>query len=332
MSLQLDSYDRLPSRLAETGIEDIRAVFPYPSLIHVEGESGPPLFVSTLLHGNETTSYRVLQHLAREYADTRPPRSLMIFVGNVRAAEAGVRHLDDEPDFNRIWAEGQSPWHELTHRVMEAARAANIVASIDIHNNTGSNPLYGCVNALRPADLQLATLFAPVGVYYLNPPTTQSIAFSHLCPAVTVECGKSGDEEGIRAAISLVEKAMRLSTFAMEPPSAGSFTLYHTIGRVTINEEASYSFGEADAALRLRGDLEEMNFVHMPAGSVWARNAAEAFPLKVANEHGEDLTAQFFHLDGPDIRLTRQVVPSMVTRDRDVIRQDCLCYLMEPVL
>ena len=331
MKLTLDRYDRLPEELAGISPRDITSVFPNPALITIEGERAQPLFVSTLLHGNELTSYSVLQHLERACRDSRPARSLMIFVGNVDAAAAGVRHLPDTPDFNRIWAGGETPWHHLGQDVLAAARQAGPFASIDIHNNTGANPLYGCVNALRPADLQLAAMFAPVGVYYLNPPTTQSIAFSRLCPAITVECGKTGNTDGIAAAIDLVEGAMRLEAFAEAPPPAGALEIYQTVGRVLIRPEVSFSFGGAGADLVLREDLEAMNFRPMAAGESWAMAAGEAMPLTVLDEHGSDLTDQFFFRDGTDLRLQCPVVPSMITHDADVIRQDCLGYVMRPI-
>ncbi|MEZ5997496.1 MAG: succinylglutamate desuccinylase/aspartoacylase family protein [Hyphomonas sp.] len=331
MKLPLDRYDRLPEALAGLAPRDIHKAFPNPSLVFIEGEDAQPLFVSTLLHGNELTSFSVLQHLERACRTSRPPRSLVVFVGNVDATAAGVRHLDETPDFNRIWADGHSPWHDMSHEVMDEARRAGLFASIDIHNNTGTNPLYGCVNALRPADLQLAAMFAPVGVYYLNPPTTQSIAFSRICPAITVECGKTGNTDGIAAAIRLVEDAMRLKTFAPAPPSPEALKVYQTVGRVLIPADVSFGFGETGVQLDLRADLEAMNFRPMPAGADWAATALSGMPLNVLDEHGKDLTDAFFRRDGRALKLVQDVVPSMITRNKEVIRQDCLGYLMRPI-
>ena len=331
MKLPLDRYDRLPEALAGISPREIRSVFPNPALITIEGRQPQPLFVSTLLHGNELTSFSVLQHLERACRTSPPERSLMIFVGNVEATAAGVRHLPDTPDFNRIWADGETPWHDLAGEVLKAARQAGLFASIDIHNNTGTNPLYGCVNALRPADLQLAAMFAPVGVYYLNPPTTQSIAFSRICPAITVECGKPGDTDGIAAAIDLVEGTMQLEAFAETPPAPEALEIYETIGRVIVPPGVSFSFGGGGADLVLREDLETMNFRAMAAGETWGSAAGPDMPLAVLDEHGHDLTDHFFFRDGDELRLERRIVPAMITHNADVIRQDCLGYLMRPI-
>lgn len=332
MDLQLDQLDQLPPALATISVREIRSVFPNPTLIHVAGELDPPLFISTLLHGNETTSFRVLQWLEETLRGGRPRRSLMIFVGNVAAAEAGVRLLDGEPDFNRIWAHGDTPHHRLAQEVLAFARQRGLFASIDVHNNTGRNPVYGCVNALRPEDLHLAASFAPIGVYYLNPPTTQSIAFSHLAPAITLECGQVGDPDGAAAAMALIEHVMSLDGFPSNPPQTGALELFETVGRVLIDPETEVSFGpSSQSTLRLRADLEDLNFQRVDTGDVWATTDADELGLCVVDEHGVDITSAFFRREADRIKLRQRVVPAMVTADEAIIRQDCLCYLMKPL-
>ena len=328
--MHLDQIDYLPSEMCDTPLNDITRVFPNPTLISVSGEREDPLFVSTLLHGNETTSYSVLQEIARRYATTRPPRSLMIFVGNVRAAAQGKRFLPGQPDFNRFWSRTSDPGYELAEHIMDIAQNRYVFASIDIHNNTGANPLYGCVSTYRPADLYLAARFAPVGVFYLNPPTTQSIAFSRICPSITIECGQNDTQEGIERAIDLVEHVMSLDAFPRHTPAPDALRLYETIGRVLINSDTQFSFGEGGFDLVLRADLEEFNFKNMKQGTHWATCVQRDHPFRVVDEHGTDLTDQFFHFDGARVLLTQDITPSMITHDTAVIRQDCLCYLMKP--
>lgn len=328
---KLDRIDYLPGGLVDAEPRDVRSVFPNPTLITLHGERSAPLCLTTLLHGNETTSFYILRALAERYGERPLPRSLMIFVGNVEAMAEGVRYLPGQPDFNRIWAEGGSAYHRLVHEVADLARAQSPFASIDIHNNSGANPHYGCVNALRPADLHLAAMFANIGVYYRNPATTQSIAFSSFCPAITVECGRSGDAAGIARAVDLVERTMRLDSFPTTPPPDDAMRLYRTVGAVRIDPGSDFAFGGDTAPLSLRPDLETLNFVDLQQGTQWATVRGPVSPLQVVDEHGGDITAQFFVRDGDAIRLTRSVTPAMVTRDRTVIRQDCLCYLMEPL-
>ena len=329
MDLRLDRMDGFPAGLATVARADILRVLPNPALIRVAGRvDGPPLFVSTLLHGDEDASFHVLQALAR--APAPPARPLLVFAGNVGATSANVRRRDDEPDWNRIWAGAPdaSPHHALAAGVIAAARAVGVFASVDIHNNTGANPHYACVSALKPADLHLAALFSRVAVVYRNPPTTQSVAFSAFCPAVTLEAGRSGDAAGAAHALRLVEAALRLDHFPAHAPPPQDLALYETVGRLVVAADAVIRFGHApaDGDLVLPPDLDRLNFSDLPAGALLGHGAPGA--LRVADETGADVTDCFLEMRDGAIRLARPLTPSMLTTKEAAIRLDCLGYLM----
>lgn len=328
--MQLNQIDHIPPALADIGPREILNVFPRPTLIQLAGKRPDPIFISTLLHGNETTSFHVLQHIERRFRDTAPPRSLMILVGNVEAMAASQRYLPGQPDFNRIWAHDAGPGHALAETVLNIARERNVFASIDVHNNTGDNPIYGCVNTLRPADLHLAAQFAPVGVYYLNPGTTQSMAFSRLCPAVTVECGRNGDAQGLAAANALIEHVLTLEAFPTERPAQDQLSLYETVGRVVVAPDTPIRFDSGDG-LCLPRDMDRLNFRELPAGQVFATVSGVHTAVRVLDEHGHDMTDQFLVRNADTLVLKQPVTPAMITRNVRVIRQDCLCYLMRPI-
>lgn len=329
-AMQPDHIDHIPRAIADISPRDIKTLFPRPTLITLNGVRDETLFLSTLLHGNETSSFALLQYLEARYRDMPPPRSMLIFVGNVDAAAQGRRRLEHQQDFNRIWSHGTSAYHALAQAVIATARHSNLFASIDVHNNTGSNPYYGCINALRPADLQLASLFAPISVFYRNPSTTQSIAFSELCPAITLECGQSGEPDGLEAAIQLVETVLELDSFATSLPDK-PVQLFETIGRVIIDTDCSIAFNDGEAELNLRAELETLNFTPIQAGHIWGTSTRDRSPLRVVNEHGDDITGEFFSYRDGEITLCADTTPSMITFSLDAIRQDCLCYLMQTV-
>jgi len=54
-------------------------------------------------------------------------------------------------------------------------------------------------------------------------------------------------------------------------------------------------------------------------------------PLIAKDEYGNDVTANFFSVQNGKLQINRQTMPSMLTLDERVIRQDCLCYLMERI-
>lgn len=62
-------------------------------------------------------------------------------------------------------------------------------------------------------------------------------------------------------------------------------------------------------------------------GGSAARN--DALPMMLIDEAGIDVAQQYFKAAGGDLALRRPAVPAMLTRDPCIVRQDCLCYLME---
>ncbi len=148
----LQILESLPENLLSTPPEGLADVLGGPTLLHLPGtDSGAgrgALFVSTLLHGNETTGWDALRQLLLEFEDGVPPRPLTIFIANVQAAKARLRHLDGQPDFNRIWDYGPGRERDMARRVLHEIKILQPIACLDIHNTSGNNPMYACVHRL----------------------------------------------------------------------------------------------------------------------------------------------------------------------------------------
>lgn len=336
----LNELDHLPEGLLATESAGLEALLGSPTLIHLRGARGPALFVSVLMHGNETVGWDAVRGLLlgriSRFGDPRLPRDLCLFIGNVSAAAHGVRRLPGQPDYNRVWPGGglaHTPEHDLMRAVVDILQARRLFASIDLHNNTGSNPHYACVNRLENPFLRLATLFGRTVVYFLQPKGVQSLALAALCPAVTLECGKVGDLAGVRHARDLVDAALHLSDLPDHPVAPQDIDLFHTVARVQVPESLSFGFPPEEADLVLDPQIERYNFRELPAGTVFGRvdgvGAARGIPLEVLDEEGRDLVERFFEVAEGALRLRQRVMPSMLTRNQTVIRQDCLGYLME---
>jgi succinylglutamate desuccinylase len=335
----LTVIDHVPDGLLGASATNLHRVLPGPTLIHLHGRKPEPLFVSVLLHGNETTGLAAIQRVLGRYTETELPRALSIFVGNVQAAALGQRCLDGQPDYNRVWpgadpASGltSTPEYAMMMQVVEEMRARHVFASIDIHNNTGLNPHYGCVNVLQPEFLHLATLFSHTVVFFLRPLGVQSAAFAKICPATTVECGKPGDATAEEHAEGFVVAALHLDHFPSKSISPNDVNLFHTVAVVKVPDATSFHFGHAQADLQLDPTIDHMNFRELEPGTRFGRVAAGAgMPLVALDEQGNDVTSQYFEIGDSELRLTRRTMPSMLTLDERIIRQDCLCYLMERI-
>ncbi|MEA3455511.1 MAG: M14 family metallopeptidase [Campylobacterota bacterium] len=334
--IPLIEIDTVPEGLLT--IEDARELhklMPHPTLMHLEGERKAPLFVTVLLHGNEDTGLFAIQKILRKYQERPLPRSMIIFFGNIYASREGLRRLEGQPDYNRVWPGGEaedSDEGRLIERVMQIVTEADLFASIDIHNNTGKNPHYGCINKLSYDFLQLASLFARTVVYFETPRGVQSLALAEYCPAVTIECGKPHLAQGIDHATEFVDTLLHMTEFPHHNLRSYEVDVYHTVARVTIPEVFSYSYSDENADIRLFRELENDNFSELPAGTVFAhvKPACRAHFL-AQDDEGAERTDNYFVIEDEQIKLRKPMMPSMITLDEHVIRQDCFCYLMERI-
>jgi hypothetical protein len=330
----LSSREDLPEGLLEASPSELYRLLPGPSLIHLAGRRPAPLLVSVLLHGNESTGFLAVQALLQRYRSRELPRALSLFIGNVAAARLGQRRLDGQPDFNRIWRGGPGPEHAMAQAVLQDMRRRQVFASVDLHNNTGINPHYACVNRLDHRFLHLATLFSRTVVLFAQPDTVLSLAFAELCPSVTLECGLPGTPYGTDHALEFLEACLHLAEFPAHPVPPHDLDLFHTVATVKVSEGLSFGFGfgfgRADRDIRFLPDLDHLNFRELPSGTLlgWTDGAAQP-ALQVWDERGESVSERYFAMDNGEIRLAQPVMPAMLTRDEKVIRQDCFCYLME---
>lgn len=330
----LQQLDYLPTDLLQVEANQLNAVLQGPTLIHLPGLDARPLFVSVLMHGNETVGWDAIRRLLDGYMGKRNlPRALSLFIGNISAAAQSKRRLHHQPDYNRVWPGSETSGtdeHAMMERVVEIMRKRQPFASVDIHNNTGVNPHYACVNRLDHRYLHLATLFGRTVVYFIRPKGVQSMAMAQLCPSVTLECGKVGQSYGTDHAHTYLEACLHLSEHPQDQVSPQDIDLFHTVAQVKIPEGISFDFSSGPADINFIPDLEFMNFRELPEGTPLALAKGHMnVPLDVRDETGQEVTERFFNLEDHQICLSRSVMPSMLTIDETVIRQDCLCYLME---
>ena len=332
--LALNILNTLPTGLLDCPATELHRLLPGPTLIHLPGQRPEPLFVSVLLHGNETTGYLALQGLLKKYAGRPLPRALSVFIGNVEAARHGLRRLENQVDYNRIWPHTgfthDSPESAIIAQVVEEMRRRKVFLSIDIHNNTGLNPHYACINKMHNAFYQLAVLFSRTVIYFINPKGVQSQAFAELCPAVTVECGKVGNEQGTLHAMQYIESSLGLAALPDRPMLKQDIDLFHTVATVYIPDEYRYSFDNFEDDICLSPTLEKMNFSELPIGSVFGRvKDGIDQPFSVVNEQGEQVFERYFEVINNELHNRCHIMPSMLTTDVDIIHKDCLCYIME---
>jgi len=333
MGSMLRQVEALPEAFIDTPPPQLAALLGGPTLVHLSGRREHPLFVSVLQHGNETTGLLAVQALLERYYDRELPRSLSLFIGNVDAACDGLRRLAGQPDYNRVWPGSvypDTPEKRMMREVFEIMQARQPFASVDVHNNTGINPHYACINRLDHHFVQLASLFSRTLVYFTRPEGVQSLAFAEICPAVTVECGKVGQAAGEQHALEFLDACLHLNEFPEQPVVEQDVDVFHTVAIVRVPRSFSFGFGDAVADISFIEDLDHLNFRELPVGSTLASlNGVTSLPLTATDEEGNEVASRYFTVKDGLLQTARALMPSMFTLDERVIRQDCLGYLME---
>ena len=327
---RFQELDALPQGLLDCSAENLLELLGGPTLIHVQGNREPALFVSVLLHGNEVSGWNGLRRLLREAPI--PSRSLSVFIGNVAAAAQGVRALPDQQDYNRIWRNAAGAEGEMARQVAAALSQRTLLAAVDLHNNTGHNPHYSVLTDLSPNNLGFAYLFSDKVVYVQEPDTVLAHIFQGQCPAVTLELGAVADPECDDRAYDYLQRCLELDQAPIA--TLEELSLFRTQARIHIRDGVQFSFADEPQAtpLVLTAGVEGVNFHELPIGSVFGNTQrAISEVLQVLDDHHQDVTDQYFTLDDQDIVLKRAVTPAMYTMDPFVVRQDCLCYLMQRI-
>lgn len=315
----------IPDEFLTANAEDLLDILKAPTLFHLEGSNPQPLFICTLLHGNETTGFYAVQRLLKKYKDKTLPRAISLFIGNIAAAKEGQRRLDNQDDYNRIWPgshHNDSEEKDMMQIITRIMKKRKPFASIDIHNNTGKNPHYGCINILNPHGLVLASKFSNIAVYFTDPKGVQSSAFSDFCPAVVLECGQSSDQSGVDHAFAYLETILQLEELSSH--HSDHLKLYHTIARVTLPQIITFD------DITLNKQLEEKNFHQIESGTEFATlNSDKEKPIIVNSESSEDITEEYIERTDNQLLFKKTVTLAMFTTSEKAIRQDCICYLME---
>lgn len=346
--LQLNQIDTIPAGLLELqDITQLHTILPHPTLLHVKGKQAQPLFVSVLLHANEPTGFFAIQSLLKKYQEHPMPRDLIVFFGNISACREGLRRLPNQPDYNRVWPGGDYPESEetrLMQQVVDIVEPNKPFASIDIHNNTGKNPHYGCINKLANEFLHMASLFSRTVVYFESPKGVQSMAMAEFCPAITLECGKPDEPHGIEHAADYVDTLLHLESLSSKHISEHDVAVYQTVARVimpdstefdfeTVEKEAAQQDSQNNHDICFEANFDTLNFSDLHPGHVFGHVSANAktIPITVIDDDNNNVTTHYFSITNNKLTLNKPVMPAMITLNKKVIRQDCLCYLMEPL-
>ena len=340
MKSNLTILDHIPSAFLSISHRDIKELFDTPTLIHLKGAKHPALFISILLHGNEFSGLQIMQEILKKYQTIdgyKLPRDIWLFVGNVDAAQMGVRLRDGQIDFNRAWPGTPEPDSDtaiLIQEVMDRITQEDLFASIDLHNNTGLNPPYGCISVMNEKNKYLSSFFNHIAMVFQSPQGVSTMAFDDICPAITLECSTPGNVPAKKRAFELIDDLMHMDHFPEKPLPAHDLQLVKNSATIKINADVTFCFEDEEYSNSLGYDLtlvknfDHHNFTLLEKNEVFAYTKVDK-PFLVVAPDGQDITDEIIQNDEGKLSLKNALMPAMISMDKKIVLQDCLCYLLE---
>lgn len=329
---------QLPDGILDVAADQLHQFVDDLTLVELSGQIKRPLFISILQHGNETTGWEALRIFLKQHLP-KLPRTLIILFGNIQAAKHNVRQLDGGFDYNRCWPGSRPKHHPLARKMADITqwvKQQKPLASVDIHNNTGRNPHYAGVNAIKKEHINLASLFSQTIIHITSPDGIQSGAFAEFCPAITIECGMSGTADGIEQTITFLENLCQLTDLNQIPGVSEHQQVMNIFAVVKLKKNMTIGIqGDAQTPVdfEIPDDLDYHNFHQLQPGTRFGRlqTAETPMPITVTDAMDHDITEQYFSIDEQQLRLNQSVMPAMITLSPQAIKLDCLCYLMRPL-
>ncbi len=322
----LKFLDELPTDFFKSSAQGLFKVFDGPTLVHLKSSkknnNKKALFISTLLHGNEHSGIMTLQEFLQDKKELE--RDIILFFGNIKAAKYGKRHLDTQPDYNRIWTSN----YPFVKKTLDYLKDQEIEACIDLHNNSGNNPCYSCMSKKSVEHYNLAYAFSEKIVYFTDPIEALSVVLSNHWPSITIEAGKSGDPAGIYRTVDFLNRLEK--GLDLKKPLTIKPRVFHTVGKIRVDIDDPVTFEEDEFkgdGFLFRDDLETLNFQPLTIDSWLGRS--DKTPIVENYSKNPNKNLDYFEIRNDLIACKKPFIPAMLTHDIEIIYSDCLGYIME---
>ena len=313
-------------KLTKLEAHELASVLHTPTLFDFCVPEQAPFFLSVLLHGNEISGWDALRSLVRENFLSQELPSCMILIGNVQAAQHCKRMLDGQPDFNRIWEGGSSPYANWANQVISYVEEKNPWFALDVHNNTGPNPHHSIVSSVDATTMSAARLFSRTAIFAQQPPGVLTRRTSGFCTSITIEAGLPQNPVSATRACDYIKTLWQHGAVPFIDTSDQE--LFQNSVRVLIDNADTIS---DDQVPKFAPKLYRFNFKTIPEGTELARLVVDHARLRAVDEDQQDQTRSFLTYKGKNVSLKRDTIMSMYTEDPRIARQDCVCYFLEPL-
>jgi len=103
--------------------------------------------------------------------------------------------------------------------------------------------------------------------------------------------------------------------------------------RILYTENGSAPFIRTNHDICFEANFDKLNFSDLHPGHIFGQVSSDSkpIPVTVLDDDNKEVTTDYFSITNNKLTLNKPVMPAMITLNKKVIRQDCPCYLMEPL-
>ena len=287
--------------------------------------------MTTLIHGNEPSGFIALHRFLKE--KITPAVNMRFIVCNIEAAqllpEFSRRYLHFGEDLNRFFTQTKDNTAiiERAKLIKQAIKAVTPEAVVDLHNTSGSSPAFGVAIHNTDQTLDLISLFTNKVI--LTGLRVGAIMEQYFAaPIVTIECGGAEQIQSHQLAyLGLKKFSGAVNIFDRH---ASQVDIHQHPCRVELLPNVSVAFGHnhlPTADVTLRADAEQLNNQLTPKGEFIGWYEEEGgLPFTAKNEQGIEQVNAMFRLQNGCIFTKQSLQVFMVTKDIDIVTNDCLFY------
>ncbi|WP_100643005.1 hypothetical protein [Alteromonas facilis] len=286
--------------------------------------------ITTLLHANEPSGFHVLHQLINE--KFVPLFDTYIIVASVSAAQLEPplthRQLPGERDLNRCF---QPPYEDfngkLAKSIMDFIIALHPEFLIDVHNTSGSGPIFCVATRYQHQQLALASFFSRWLIHTdIELGALMEVPFAF--PVITVEAGGVHDPQSdFNAYNGLCQLLKSESPFSLQQP----IDILHRPIRCRVNNDISIAYSDRPVFgvnVTFNQELEKYNF-GISDESVclgWTDHGGlENFELEGTDIH----VSRFFKVENGELRPLSAMKLFMATTCSDIAKSDCVFYFVD---
>jgi hypothetical protein len=144
---------------------------------------------------------------------------------------------------------------------------------------------------------------------------------------VAVESGLPGEPQGVDAVVRYVSDSLELP----DPVHHVEFDidLFHTVAVVKVAAACSCGATGEGADVELDPVIERYNFREIPPGTRLAKVRGAGADCIEVQPFKRSASNSWLNIQDGELTVARTVMPAMLTSDPEIVKWDCLCYLME---